>query len=1221
MHHCPDAEILSRLLEEQLDPTARAEVEAHVERCGECQSTLDRLTREEGEPTARVSQLLLAQPAADDVSAAVAQRLTWTWAASTNGLAIDSVTVPPDRWLHVEGYEILGELGRGGMAVVYKARHLALDRLVALKMVNSGPQLAGEVRERFRQEARALAILRHPNIVQVYDVGEQDGWPYFSLELVAGMTLAGWLSGVPRAPREAAELVESLARAVDYAHQNGVIHRDLKPANILLQRSGVRNPQAGGDGQTSSDLSPKITDFGLAKAIGEAGSPAEPLTEAGAVLGTPSYMAPEQACEGGHLVGPAADVYALGAILYEILTGRPPFLASTPLQTLLQVVHDDPVPVTQLQPRTPRDLATICGKCLEKEPGKRYLRAADLADDLRRLLNHEPILARPIGPTGRLIRWTRRRPTQAGLVAALVGVAVVGFALVVWQWQETTVARGRAESLASSEAAAHATARAERDDATSARRRAERTAALLLLDQSLDLCERGDVRAGMLGLARGLEQSSQAELDDLGPVFRTNLACWSRRLLVPAESPPLGASATAVAYTPDGKRLLVGRWANPFNKPGPGEAQLWNPDGWKPIGPAFRPPGPVTAVAVSPDGTRVLTAGPVGPVHLWDAATGKLAGEHAADFRYVGAVAFSPNGKTYAVGGMAGGDPTGQVWVLDTATGKPALEPLEHPGEVHAVAYSPDGQVLLTGCTVSEGRAVGGQARLWDAATGRPIGPVLMHSGAVLTVGFSHDGKLVLTGCADQTTRVWDRATGRQLGQPQLHPYPVLAAAFIPDRKTIVAGGGVMRRGGSGEGIAGLWDIATGKPLVGPLAHPDVVHGVAVRPDGQAVATAGRDGRVRVWELTNLRPAVEIPHPFPLSAVAFTPDGKWVVSAGSDPDRRRTQVWDATASRPAGAAVAHEQSIEALAVSPDGRTYATGYPDGTARVWDRVTGRPVGGPQKHHGVIDSLSYHPDGRVLLVTAKSGPVRFWTVSTGERIWETAAVAGQVHAATFSPDGLAVATGGADGMVRVWDAASGREVLAIAAGRKGIHAVGFSPDGRAILAGGAGGSARLWAAATGHPLGPPLDHGEDVVWAVGFTAGSTRVYTVAGNPYRTWGTVRLWDAVTGEQLHPALPFRVSVRATTYHPETRLLVTGGWEGDVRLWDVETGRPVGPRLGCVGAVAAASLSPDGGSVVAGGEDGVLRVWHLPRPIEGTPDQVSRRVATLTAGPGEGGKR
>jgi hypothetical protein len=312
------------------------------------------------------------------------------------------------------------------MGVVYMARHTTLDRVVALKMILSGQHAGERDLERFRTEAQAIARLAHPNIVQIHEIGEHEGRPFFSLEFCPGGSLDNQLRGAGMSPREAAQLLETLARAVHAAHEKGVIHRDLKPANVLLGEDGT----------------PKITDFGLAKKLDQQGQ-----TASGAILGTPAYMAPEQAAGRVAGVGPATDVYALGATLYELLTGHPPFRAATPFDTLLQVIEKEPVPPRVLNPQTPRDLETICLKCLEKDPPRRYSSARELADDCRRFLDDEPILARPPGSFRRVDRWVRK---HQALVLAYAASAITLFVLLwlygfprqqVWGAQGTTEGR------------------------------------------------------------------------------------------------------------------------------------------------------------------------------------------------------------------------------------------------------------------------------------------------------------------------------------------------------------------------------------------------------------------------------------------------------------------------------------------------------------------------------------------------------------------------------------------------------------------------------------------------------------------------------------------------------------------------------------------------------------------------------------------------------------
>jgi serine/threonine protein kinase/tetratricopeptide (TPR) repeat protein len=357
--------------------------------------------------------------------------------APTVPAADGSAGPPAPVRVSVPGYEILEELGRGGMAVVYKARHLRLQRLVALKMILAGAHAGAAGLARFRAEAEAVAQLQHPNIVQIYETGEHQGRPYFSLEFAEGGSLGQRMQESPTTPRAAAELVETLARTMEVAHQRGIVHRDLKPGNILLavvsgQSSVLRREQQATASLPADHWSrttvPKIADFGLAKRVNDDSG----QTQSGAIIGTPSYMAPEQAEGKIRAIGPAADIYALGAILYELLAGRPPFKAGRPLDTVRQVIEQEPVPPRQLEPRVPRDLETICLKCLEKDPARRYARAEELAADLRRFLDDEPILARPTPAWERAWKWGKHRPAVVALLGVSAAAVVAVVLLIAW---------------------------------------------------------------------------------------------------------------------------------------------------------------------------------------------------------------------------------------------------------------------------------------------------------------------------------------------------------------------------------------------------------------------------------------------------------------------------------------------------------------------------------------------------------------------------------------------------------------------------------------------------------------------------------------------------------------------------------------------------------------------------------------------------------------------
>jgi serine/threonine protein kinase len=449
MTPCPSGEQLARLLTDDL---SQAECEAlvrHVEECGSCQARLAQLTDASDAEIGQRTQHRSRRTEAEDEIVQRLKRGRGSPARVASGPADATLrfmkreaapAILETEWPAVPGYEILGVLGRGGMAVVFKARQLELQRIVALKMLRDWARAGEKELARFRAEADVIARLQHPNIVQIYDVGDVAGRPYFVLEYVAGGNLAQHLNGTPQSARRASQFVEVLARAVQAAHASGIVHRDLKPANILLIPATQSTTELGDQTRDQNTVVmdsalksvPKIADFGVAKrADGDWKAQLESsLTVTGDLLGTPSYMAPEQAAPGGPPVGPAADIYALGAILYELLTGRPPFKGETPLDTVLQVLHNEPVPVTDLRPNVPRDLETICLKCLRKEPRHRYQSASALADDLQSFLRGGPIKARPRGAVEKAWRWIRDHPAPAGLVAAGVLTPIVALLIL-----------------------------------------------------------------------------------------------------------------------------------------------------------------------------------------------------------------------------------------------------------------------------------------------------------------------------------------------------------------------------------------------------------------------------------------------------------------------------------------------------------------------------------------------------------------------------------------------------------------------------------------------------------------------------------------------------------------------------------------------------------------------------------------------------------------------
>jgi WD40 repeat protein len=979
------------------------------------------------------------------------------------------------------------------MGIVYKARHVALNRFVALKVIVAGELSSPDFVRRFRTEAEAAAALDHSNIVPIYEIGECDGQPFFSMRLIEGPNLREHVGKVDSmaAQRRVAALAATLARAVHYSHQRGVIHRDLKPGNVLLDANGE----------------PHLTDFGLAKLVQRDST----ITKTMALLGTPSYMAPEQARGDTKNLTTAADIYSLGAVLYELLAGQPPFAGGTTLETIRLVLGREPRRPTTLNPGLDRDLETICLKCLEKQATRRYGSAEALADDLDRWLRHEPILARRASRSYRLAKWTQRHPAVALLLGALIVSILAGSALSLWQ-------------------------SASRQGALVEARRSLYTARIGLAEQAW--------AAGHITRARQLLDSlvprpGQEDLRGFEWRYLSRICMDESYFTLSGEQD----SVRSIATSGDGRWLALAG-----NKP---FVSLWDISSQQVVA-RLPADGENNSVSFSHDGSLLAAAGQDGVVCVWDVASRSESFLLRGHSDPIEQVAFSPDGKWLASASRPDG--LVKLWDLRTRTLKMTLGKL--PNEYPAVAFSPDSAILawttgdrtirLTDVAIGieEARLSGHGAsvtslafspdgkwlasaskdmdvRLWDASTGVHRATLSGHSGMVTSVAFSPDGQLLVTGCADGTVKLWNAQTGSEIITFKGHDMWVSDALFLPGRQMIASAGQdgnvkFWKVGRQGLPTAVEYHTATWNAtsiedsiqdgaVAGGFLRQDACQ-VCFSPDGSRFATLDDRAIIQVWdgEVQKSLGTRTLPDTETVAATVF-PDDREAVSAGID---RKLRLWDLTSNADPTIECEMDHPATRVALSENGRWLATGEPDGRVLVWDTALWKTVAtnacGPgqvtalnfypgahvllaairvsdgtntlmrmdlaghtirrsPEHKGMVTSLALSPDGRWVAGSSRDGIVRLWDSQTLVRVGTFRGHSGYVTSAAFSPDGRTLATASNDGTVKLWAVESRQELLTLPGHIAPWTKVAFSPDGGELVACGEAGLLRVWRAAT--------------------------------------------------------------------------------------------------------------------------------------------------------------
>jgi WD40 repeat protein/serine/threonine protein kinase len=1005
-------------------------------------------------------------------------------------------------------YKLLEQIGEGGFGVVFMAEQMQpVRRKVALKVLKPGMDTR-QVIARFEAERQALALMDHPHIAHVFDGGATaSGRPYFVMELVRGIPITNFCDENHLPVRPRMELFVTVCQAIQHAHHKGIIHRDIKPTNVLVTlHDGV--PVA------------KVIDFGVAKALGQQLTEKTLFTNFAQLVGTPLYMSPEQAELSGLDTDTRTDIYALGVLLYELLTGTTPFdkerLRQVGYDEIRRIIREEepPKPSTRIstlgqaattfatqRKSDPRRLSQlfrgeldwIVMKALEKDRNRRYETASAFAADVERYLADEPIQACPPSAWYRFRKFARRNKAVLTTATALAVAILVAIGSLI----------GTVTVLAES----NAQIKQEKKETESALGREKQVNDDLL--KSLEREVRAKYRQNIQLSDRELAAENTGRAEELLDECPAALRGWEwhylkrRHLREPVSFRGHGDWVSGVALSPDGTRAVSGSAISLIV----GDLKVWDTTTGKTIRTLLGHFAPVAGVAYSNDGKTIASAGWDGTVRLWDTSTWETRHVLKGHTGYLSSVAISPDSRLVASGG---GDQTVKLW--DAATGQIVRTLRGHTGGLLRMAFSPDGRTLAS---ASSDETV----RIWESGTGKEMHTLRGHVGTVLSVAYSRDGRRLASAGFDGSVKIWDAKSGEHLRTIRGDVFFAMSVAFNRDGTRLAVGGW--------DKTVKLWDPETGQEVLTLRGHTDMVTDIAFSQDGRLLASTSLDGSAKVWDAT------------PWSGVG----GGESLSLRGEGD-----------------------TVRFLHYSPDGRRLASAGYDGAVKLWDPLTLQEVTTLGVGAGPVLNLGFSRDGQRLVSASISRIVKVWDTAAFK---ELASFRGNFGSATISPDGQRAAWTREGGQVEIRDTESGRQLLEFPTHPAPVIWVSYSPDGKRLVTTSWDKTAKVWDASNGAEVHTLSGH-KHVVQSASFSPDGQRVATASWDQ-----TAKVWDASTGKEIFTLRGHKDRVGMVAFSPDGKYLATASFDNTVKIWDGRTGKELLTLRGHAGYVSSVAFSPD----------------------------------------------